>query len=238
MQIIPAIDLLGDDVVRLERGDYDRVIFRCPLEEFVPRVVANRPPLVHVVDLEGARQGALRTAVIERCASLLGNIPIQVSGGLRSVSQAQDALSAGASRVIVGTAAWATPGALSEFVDALGDHLLIALDVKNGEILSKGWLASAGISFEDALERCDTAGVTRIHVTAIERDGTMAGPDFALYQRACQSSIKVVAAGGVRNDDDVEQLSRVGCEAAVMGLGYLNKLGFSVGDSSTFPTTK
>jgi phosphoribosylformimino-5-aminoimidazole carboxamide ribotide isomerase len=224
MQVIPAIDLLGDDAVRLERGDYDRVIFRQPLEVFMDRLVATRPALIHVVDLEGARDGTLRPAVIERCRQAAGSIPLQVSGGIRSILAAQSALGAGAARVIVGTSLWESDGAMSEFVEALDDRLLAALDVRNGRLTIRGWLESSPISFSEALARCQAAGVARLHVTAIDRDGTLRGPDLSLYEEACASGIPVVAAGGVRDDLDVAELERVGCEAAVMGLGYLARL--------------
>jgi phosphoribosylformimino-5-aminoimidazole carboxamide ribotide isomerase len=225
MQIIPALDLLGDDAVRLEQGDYERVIFRQPLEEFMARIVATGPALIHVVDLEGAREGALRPEVIERCRRAAGSIPLQVSGGIRSVDAARRALDAGAERVIVGTSLWDDDGALEAFVEALGDQLLAALDVRNGHLAVRGWKESSSITFAEALARCQTAGVRRLHVTAIDRDGTLRGPDLSLYEEACASAIPVVAAGGVRDDDDVNELERVGCEAAVMGLGYLARLG-------------
>jgi phosphoribosylformimino-5-aminoimidazole carboxamide ribotide isomerase len=225
MQIIPALDLLGADAVRLEQGDYERVIFRQPLEEFMARIVATEPALIHVVDLEGAREGALRPAVIERCRRAAGSIPLQVSGGIRSIDAAQRALDAGAARVIVGTSLWAREGALEEFVDALGDQLLAALDVRDGHLAVRGWLESSSITFSEALARCRSASVSRLHVTAIDRDGTLRGPDLSLYEEACASTIPVVAAGGVRDDADVAELERVGCEAAVMGLGYLTRLG-------------
>ncbi len=225
MQVIPALDLLGGDAVRLEQGDYERVIFRQPLEEFMGRLVSTAPALIHVVDLQGAREGALRTTVIERCRRAAGAVPLQVSGGIRSVDAAQRALDAGAARVIVGTALWDYDGALEEFVDALGDRLLAALDVRDGHLAVRGWLERSSFTFTEALERCRAVGVRRLHVTAIDRDGTMLGPDLALYEEACASAIPVVAAGGVRDDADVAELERVGCEAAVMGLGYLARLG-------------
>jgi phosphoribosylformimino-5-aminoimidazole carboxamide ribotide isomerase len=225
MQIIPALDILGEDAVRLEQGDYDRVLFRQPLEEFMGRLVATNPALIHVVDLQGARDGALRPEVIERCRNAAAGIPLQVSGGIRSIEAAREALDVGAARVIVGTALWSDDKALSTFVDALGDQLVAALDVRNGQLAVRGWLSSTEMSFADALMRCTEAGVTRVHVTAIERDGTMRGPDLALYEEACRSDVLVVAAGGVRNDSDVDNLALVGCEAAVMGMGYLARLG-------------
>jgi phosphoribosylformimino-5-aminoimidazole carboxamide ribotide isomerase len=226
MQLIPAIDLLGDDAVRLERGDYDRVLFRQPIEEFVRRVVATGPSLIHVVDLEGARDGAVRLDVIRRCVEAAGGTALQVSGGIRSLESATAVLAAGARRIIVGTALWQDDASLAAYVGELGDRLVVALDIRDGRLAVRGWLADAPIGLDEALERCREVGVARLHVTAIERDGTMSGPDFALYERVCASGIRVVAAGGVR-DQDLDALSAIGCEAAVMGVGYLARLGLS-----------
>src|ERR1039458_6565648 len=110
MQIIPALDVLGDEVVRLEQGDFDRVFFRPRLEEFMVRLVATGPPMIHVVDLQGARDGALPPVVIERCRRAAQGTPHQVSGGIRTVTTAQEVLAAGAARVIVGTALWSEIG--------------------------------------------------------------------------------------------------------------------------------
>jgi phosphoribosylformimino-5-aminoimidazole carboxamide ribotide isomerase len=225
MQIIPALDILGDDAVRLEQGDFDRVLFRQPLDVFMGRIVATDPNLIHVVDLQGARDGALRTSVIERCRLAANGIPLQVSGGIRSIEAARAALDAGAARVIVGTAIWSEEEALASFVEALGDQLVVALDVREGRIAVRGWLVEAPFTFKEALARCREEGVTRVHVTAIERDGTMRGPDLVLYEEACRSEVLVVAAGGVRDDADVDALARIGCEGAVMGVGYLARLG-------------
>ena len=225
MQVIPALDLLGDDAVRLEQGDFDRVIFRQPIEAFMSRIVATAPPLIHIVDLQGARDGALRSDVVLRCAAVADGIPLQVSGGIRSIEAARAALDAGASRVIVGTAAWESDDALALFARTFGERLLVAMDVAGGRIAVRGWTSRSGQDVDDALSRCLEAGVVRLHVTAIERDGTMRGPDLALYRTVCASGIAVVAAGGIRDDDDVDALDEIGCEAVVMGLGYLRRLG-------------
>jgi phosphoribosylformimino-5-aminoimidazole carboxamide ribotide isomerase len=233
MQLIPAIDLLGDDAVRLERGDYDHVIFRQPLDEFVRRVVATSPPLIHIVDLQGARDGALRTAIVQRCVAAAGDIPVQVSGGIRSIDGARAALDVGASRVIVGTALWGDPDALKQYVDALGEQLSAAIDVRGGKLAVKGWLSTTEVRVDDALDVCVRAGVSRLHLTAIARDGMMQGPDLDLYTQACASGIPVVAAGGVRDDNDVARLGEIGCEAAIMGVGYLARLGLEIDSPST-----
>ena len=225
MQLIPAVDVLDGQAVRLERGDYAAVTFRHDLADFLARVVATRPALIHVVDLDGARRGRSDPALLARCVTLAGATPLQVSGGLRSLAAAQSALASGAARVIMGSAAWDRPASLGQLVEALGDRLVVALDVRDGHIAVRGWTATEHVTIGEALQRCVEAGTRRIHVTAIERDGTMAGPDLTLYEEACASGIAVVAAGGVRDDRDVERLAEVGCEAAVMGLGYLRRIG-------------
>ena len=226
MQIIPAVDVLGYDAVRLERGDYDRVLFRQPLAHYIERVVAaTTPDLLHLVDLQGARDGAFRTDLLSVANEATQGVPVQVSGGIRSAADAQRILNSGASRVIMGTAAFASDDSLSELVQTLGSSLVVALDVKDGLIATRGWLASSGLSVAQALARCLEAGVTRIHATAIDRDGTMGGPDLALYEQLCGSGIAVVAAGGVRSRDDVAALAAIGCEAAVMGTALAIELG-------------
>ncbi len=228
MQIIPALDLLGTDAVRLEQGDYDRVLFRQDVDEFLDRLVATAPPLIHVVDLEAARSGTLRLDMAERCVARAGVVPVQFSGGIRSLDDARAVLGTGVSRVIMGTAAWESRDALATLQSALGDQLVVALDVRDGRLAVRGWLTDTALTVADALGLCQNAGVARLHVTAIARDGTMRGPDFALYAEVCASGIPVIAAGGVRDDDDIAQLEALGCEGAVMGLALLRRLGISL----------
>lgn len=226
MQIIPAVDVLGNDAVRLEQGDYDRVLFRQPLAAYIEKVItATSPELLHVVDLQGARDGAFRDEVLATAREVTRGLELQVSGGIRSVNDAVRVLENGATRVIMGTAAFASEDALPRLVAELGSALVVALDVKNEMIATRGWLASSGLTVDDALQRCVDAGVVRIHATAIDRDGTMGGPDLDLYRRLCASNIAIVAAGGVRSESDIDALAAVGCEGAVMGTALAVSLG-------------
>lgn len=226
MQIIPAVDTLGDDAVRLERGDYEKVLFRQPLDQYIERVVAaTSPSLLHVVDLQGARDGAFRTEVLQLAQRVAPATALQVSGGIRTTDEARRILDAGASRVIMGTAAFASEDALFGLVASLGSALVVAMDVKDGNIATRGWLASSGLSVDQALDLCRSAGVARIHATAIDRDGTMGGPDLDLYRQLCRTGIPIVAAGGIRSADDIAALEAVGCEAAVMGTALAIELG-------------
>ena len=229
MQVIPALDLLGDDAVRLEQGDFERVLFRQPLEEFMARIVATAPPLIHIVDLQGARDGALRPEVV---AAVRGRRRRHPPPGLGRHSFDLTLRSARWTPARRGSSSeprsWEGRRARSSLRSDFGEHLLVALDVRDGRIAVRGWTESSGLDVDEALARCRDAGVVRLHVTAIDRDGTMRGPDLDLYRQVCASGLAVVAAGGVRDDDDVAALAEVGCEAAVMGVGYLTRLGLTL----------
>src|SRR5262245_47236775 len=181
MQVIPAVDVLGDEAVRLVRGRYDEVRVRAGDPGALARRFAESgAELIHAVDLEGARSGRIRAEVVARIAEAARPAAIQASGGIRSIADAELVPDAGASRVVVGTAAFAEDDALSRFAAALGDRLVIALDVRDGVIAVRGWEEDTGLPVEDAARRCATAGVARVLCTAIDRDGTLSGPDLEL----------------------------------------------------------
>ena len=219
--VIPAVDVLGEEAVRLEQGDYERVSVRAgsPLE-LVARFAAGRPPMVHLVDLDGSRSGRVRPELVARAAAAADGVPVQASGGIRSVADAESLLEAGAARVVVGTAAW---GALDELVAALGDRLVIAIDVRDGEVAVAGWERSSGLSAEEAADRCAEAGVARVLCTAVDRDGTLGGPDLGLLARvAARAQAPVLAAGGIRSEADLDALAAIGVEGAVVGRALLD----------------
>jgi len=215
IEVIPAVDVLGEEAVRLEQGDYDRVVERA--EE--PAALARRwvdagAARVHLVDLDGARSGRIRPELVATVAAAVRPALLQASGGIRSIDDAQRLLDAGADRVVVGTAAWPDPAPWLE----LG--AVIALDVRDGRVMSRGWTEGAGLTLDDALA---LLGDARILLTAIDRDGTLAGPDLELVRRAAAAGARVLAAGGVRSPDDVEALAAAGAEAAIVGRALLRR---------------
>lgn len=213
IEVIPAVDVLGDGAVRLERGAYDAVVDRAgdPIA-LAQRWIDAGARRIHLVDLDGARSGRVRPELVRAVAAL--GVPVQASGGIRSLADARALLAAGADRVIVGTAAWPDPTPWLE----LGEQLVLALDVRDGEVRASGWTAGAGIRFEDALGHVRGR---RVLVTAIDRDGTLAGPDVALVRRAVEAGAQVLAAGGIRDVADVIALAEAGAEAAVVGRALL-----------------
>jgi phosphoribosylformimino-5-aminoimidazole carboxamide ribotide isomerase len=214
IEVIPAVDVLGGEAVRLERGDYESVVERASdPAELARRWAVAGATRIHLVDLDGARSGHIRPELVRSVRAAAG-LPVQASGGIRSLADARALLDAGADRVVVGTAAWPDPAAWLE----LGEALVLALDVRDGEVRASGWTARAGVTFEDALAR---AAGARLLVTAIDRDGTLGGPDVELVRRAATSGSPVLAAGGVRSPADVEALAAAGAEAAVVGRALL-----------------
>ena len=139
MQLIPAVDVLGESAARLEQGAYDRVVAEAgDPAALVRRFASAGAPLVHVVDLDGARSGRLRAGLVARLVEAARPAAVQASGGVRSVDDALLLVSAGAERVIVGTAAFAAEEALAAFAAALGERLVVALDVRDGEVPNGG----------------------------------------------------------------------------------------------------
>ncbi|HEX4678640.1 MAG TPA: HisA/HisF-related TIM barrel protein [Gaiellaceae bacterium] len=213
IEVIPAVDVLGEGAVRLERGDYDSVVERAgePVA-LAQRWVTDGAKRIHLVDLDGARSGRVRPELVRAIGAL--GVPVQASGGIRSVADARALLDAGADRVVVGTAAWPDPTPWFE----LGDALVLALDVRDGEVRTAGWTVGTGLRFEDALTRADGS---RMLVTAIDRDGTLTGPDVELVRQAVDAGGRVLAAGGIRSVEDVTALADAGAEAAIVGRALL-----------------
>ena len=221
--VVPAVDLLGTDAVRLRRGEYEQVTNRRtdPLA-LVETYRDAGAELIHLVDLDGARSGRVRSDVVRGAALAAAPASLQASGGVRSVADAELVLGAGAARIVVGTAAFAEDDALAQFSAALGERLIVAVDVREGRVAVGGWTRTTSLTVEDAVERCRAAGISRILCTAIDRDGTLDGPDTALLERVCRGGgLAVLAAGGVRSEGDLAAVAQTGCEGVVVGRALL-----------------
>jgi phosphoribosylformimino-5-aminoimidazole carboxamide ribotide isomerase len=220
IEVVPAVDVLGTGAVRLHRGEYDRVVERAgePVA-LARRLAAEGARRIHLVDLDGARSGAVRPELVREIVAAAAPAPVQASGGIRSLADAESLLAAGADRVVVGTPAFPDP---APWAQALGARLVVALDVRDARIRTAGWTAEAGLGLADAVARCLAAGVERVLCTAIDRDGTLAGPDLDLVRDVAASGLRVLAAGGVRAPADVAALADAGAEAAIVGRALLS----------------
>lgn len=215
-EFIPAIDVLGGSVVRLERGDYDAVtVYQSDPVVVAREFVAAGVPIVHVVDLEGARSGAPDRAL--RCSLADAGIPFQIGGGLRTTEAAVAAIEGGATRVVAGTAAVWDPAELRRMIAAVGTaRFVAAVDVADGRAKGGGWM-DEGQPLEAVLENLVNAGVTRVLATAIARDGMMNGPDLDLLAAVAASGLSVIASGGVGTLADLEAVVAAGASGAIVG---------------------
>jgi phosphoribosylformimino-5-aminoimidazole carboxamide ribotide isomerase len=215
--VIPAVDVLDGRAVRLMQGDYDRVAIDAgdPLA-LVRRAAGLAPPFVHVVALGAARDGGPPLELARAAVEAAAPVPVQLGGGVRSLADAEALREAGVARVMIGTAAF---GGIP--LEDFGD-VVVAVDVKDGVVRTRGWRESSGLTTGEALARCAAAGVSKILCTAVDRDGTARGPNLELLREVRASfDGEVLAAGGIRDDADVAALAALGIDGAVVGRAWL-----------------
>lgn len=216
--VIPALDVRHGRCVRLVEGDPERLLAEGgdPVEA-AERFVREGARILHLVDLDGAFGAGPSLPLLEKVVAAAGDVPVQVGGGYRSVETLEAGIAAGASRVIVGTAAVAG-SFLARAVVALGPRLAVAVDARDGRVAVTGWTRTSPLGAAELARRCADAGVARLVVTNTRRDGGLAGPDVALLDEIMSASgLPVVAAGGVSSLGDLRRLSALGCEAAIVG---------------------
>jgi phosphoribosylformimino-5-aminoimidazole carboxamide ribotide isomerase len=217
--IVPAVDVLDGRAVRLVRGDYDRADAQGDPLELVRRAAAASPPLVHVVALGAARDGGAPIELARAVAEAASPVPVQFGGGVRTVEEAIALADAGIARVMIGTAAFGDVP-LRDFAEEV--DVVVAVDVADGVVRTAGWRESSGLTTAEALTRCVDAGVWRVLCTSIARDGTRSGPDLELLRevRSLYDG-EVLAAGGIRDRDDVEAVRELGIDGVVVGRAWL-----------------
>jgi phosphoribosylformimino-5-aminoimidazole carboxamide ribotide isomerase len=218
--VIPAIDVLEGRVVRLAQGRREAVT----LEGGDPSSLARRyadagATRLHVVDLDGAFSGAPSVELVSRLVEA-GGLPLQVGGGYRTLEAVDDALAAGADRVMVGTAAL-EPGFVEAAARRFGSGLVVAIDVRDGQVAVDGWTRSSATTPRQLAVSCVGLGVERFLVTSTARDGSLAGPDVELLEQVLPLGVPVIAAGGVSSIGDLLALRALGCEAAIAGSALL-----------------
>jgi phosphoribosylformimino-5-aminoimidazole carboxamide ribotide isomerase len=222
-ELVPAIDLRGGRVVRLLGGDFAaETRFDDDPVAAALRFTAAGARWLHVVDLDGAREGGPRqTQVIVRIVAAVGeDAACEVAGGLRDRAAVASALGAGASRVAVGTAALSEPRYARDLVALFGARrIAVALDVRAGLAVGEAWRSGApGIPVETALARLADGGVTTFEVTAIDRDGSLGGPDLELLgQLVALGRGRIIASGGIRSVEDLLAVRALGCAGAIVG---------------------
>ncbi len=231
MQLIPAIDLRGGRCVRLLQGRFDaETIYAEDPIEIIDRYLAFGARQVHVVDLDGARDGsqANRNA-IEHLVARAGRATLQVGGGVRTRQVADALLGLGIARVVVGSTAVAAPDEVACWLRDLGpDRVVLAFDVRLDEagtprLTTHGWETQTATSLWEAVERFAPAGLRHVLCTDVARDGALTGPNLALYGECVRRypEVQWQASGGVSASGDLHALATTGVAAVISGRALL-----------------
>jgi phosphoribosylformimino-5-aminoimidazole carboxamide ribotide isomerase len=228
---VPAIDLKDGGCVRLFQGSFDRVShYEASPEELVAHYLSLGVGWVHVVDLDGARDGhGGNRALIARMAGAAHG-RIQAGGGVRKLADVEALLALGVGRVVIGSAAAERPEEVRQWLARFGPkRLVLAFDVRLDEegipwLRTRGWTTDAGLSLWDAIALYEEAGLERVLCTDVMRDGAMTGPNLALYAQCARRfpQLRLQASGGVRNLADLEALNATGAAEAIVGKALLD----------------
>jgi phosphoribosylformimino-5-aminoimidazole carboxamide ribotide isomerase len=223
MIVIPAIDVRRGRAVRLLRGNpEEETAYDDDPVNVAVRFQTEGARRLHVIDLDAAlEEGDNRDTIRDICRSVV--CPVQVGGGIRALDDIKTVLDNGAGRAILGTSAALDPGFVARAVEEFAERILVAIDVRGGRTMVKGW-QEEGPPLDHVVPALNDAGTPRYLVTSIARDGTLEGPDLRLYKQILGLTDQpVIASGGVRTADDIWALRDAGCEAAVTGKALYEK---------------
>ena len=222
MILFPAIDLVGGMAVRLYKGDYDKMtVYSDHPEEIALDFKNCGATHIHIVDLEGARDGGTPNLDTVLKIKKESGLFCEVGGGIRSMEVVDRYLSAGVDRVILGTAAISDEAFLKKAIEKYGEKIAVGADIREGFIAVKGWLERSSVTADEFFERMQNLGVKTIICTDINRDGVMAGTNRDLYRTMSRRySMDITASGGVSSMDDILALQKMGLYGAIIGKAY------------------
>ena len=222
MIIFPAIDLYDGKAVRLYKGDYQNMtVYSDDPLSVAKDFEACGATHIHMVDLEGAKDGTTPNLSVVRNVAQNTSLFVEIGGGIRDMKTVEAYLSAGVSRVILGTAALTDEEFLKQAVKTCGDKIAVGADVRDGYIAIKGWLETSACTLEDFLSKMQRIGVKTVICTDISRDGAMRGTNLELYATLSNTfGMDIVASGGVSSLSDVEALRRMELYGAIIGKAY------------------
>ena len=222
MKIFPAIDLYNHKAVRLFKGDYEQMTVYSNDPVSVARDFEKQgAEYIHVVDLAGAKEG--KPVHLDVVASIANetDLFIEIGGGIRDMATVDAYLSAGASRVILGTAAVQDEDFLRSAIKKYGDKIAVGADVRDGKIAIKGWIEKSEYSLDDFLTKMVGLGVKTVICTDVSKDGAMKGTNRELYKDIVANyKIELIASGGVSSMDDIIALKGLGVDGAIVGKAY------------------
>lgn len=224
IELIPAIDIIGGECVRLTKGDYEsKKIYSSSPVDMAKQFEDYGFKRLHIVDLDGARsKHVVNIDVLEKITAAT-RLTVDFGGGIKTGEDMKRVLDAGASMVTVGSVAVTSPDLLMEWLGTYGaDRIILGADVRKGKISINGWHEDSDITLTDFIGRYTEAGVTNVLCTEISRDGTLTGPDVALYKEVLEAfpRLNLIASGGVSTAEDIRRLDKEGVPAVVFGKAF------------------
>lgn len=222
MKIFPAIDLIDGKAVRLFKGDYDKMtVYSEHPEQIAADFIKIGAEYIHIVDLEGARDGTTPNFDTVLKIKQAGKAFCEIGGGIRSMQVIEKYLNAGIDRVILGTAAVNDKAFLTAAVKKYREKIAVGVDIKDGFVAVKGWIESSGIDAFEFCEKMLAVGVKTLICTDISKDGAMQGTNLTLYKELSEKfSIDITASGGVSSLEDIKKLKEMNIDAAIIGKAY------------------
>jgi phosphoribosylformimino-5-aminoimidazole carboxamide ribotide isomerase len=219
MNIIPAIDLIGGNAVRLQKGDYNKVtVYSNDPTAVAKSFEESGAKFLHVVDLDGAKSGNADNYEVIKSIVEATELSVEVGGGIRNMDTVKLYAEAGVDRIILGTAALTDPDFLEEAVRAYGEKITVGVDIKDGMVAIKGWTEVSAMSCDDFCKKLEAVGVKTVICTDISKDGMMSGTNLELYRGLVRDySIRIIASGGVSTLDDVKALKEMKVFGAILG---------------------
>ena len=225
MIILPAIDIIEGKPVRLYKGDYAQMeTMEATVLELACVFEKEGAPFLHIVDLDGAKEGKLvnHKQIIEVVKRL--SIPIEVGGGIRTLEDIAYYLDNGVERVILGTSAMEDEGLLIAALNKYGERIAVGVDFKDDYVYGRGWLQSSDLHYIDFSKYLEKLGVKTIIVTDISKDGTLEGPNLEMLTKLKKEvNIQIVASGGIKNLDDIKALNNLNLYGAITGKAMYHK---------------
>lgn len=222
MIILPAIDLKDGAVVRLCKGSFDTVHQVASDPVTVARAFQEAgAQWMHMVDLDGARDGVRRNADLVRAVSDLG-LQVELGGGIRSMADLEAVFALGVTRAVIGSAAVSNPDLVAQAIAAYGaDRIAVGIDARDGKVKTSGWEVDSGLDFLEFAQSMVNLGVKKIIFTDIETDGMLSGPSFGRLRELQQAvSCDLIASGGVSCNRDIVELEKMGLYGAIIGKAY------------------
>jgi len=229
MLIIPAIDILNGKVVRLMKGDFAtaKSYWNHPLDQ-AENYVDFGFEQVHVVDLSGSKEGKISTIKIIEEIKQKTKLKIEFGGGIRSADDASKLLSIGVDQIVIGSLPFVNKPEFEKVLQKISpEKIIIAADTLYGKIVTKGWSENTAIEISVYITQCKEDGLNNFLITDVDKDGMLEGPNFRLYRdlKDIFPDIFIIASGGISSINDLTELDKLNCSAAVVGKAiYENKI--------------